>query len=140
LGGVAVALIALTLLTERKTDAVAASPAIRVSARAAQWTWSFTVTREGQSRSSRTLVIPSGTTVRVDLRSADVIHSMWIPEARFKRYAFPDRTTSFDLRIDTPGTYGGLCSQFCGLRHEDMRFSVRVIPAGSFDSWIGSGS
>jgi len=51
----------------------------------------------GTSERDPTLVLPVGTVVRFDGVSRDVIHSFWIPAARFKRDEFPKRHSQWDL-------------------------------------------
>jgi cytochrome c oxidase subunit 2 len=38
---------------------------------------------------------------------------------------------------DTTGFFpnAGVCAEFCGLSHVKMRFSVRVLEPGEFESW-----
>jgi cytochrome c oxidase subunit 2 len=133
----AAGLITVTLLTERNVDARSSTPDVRVRAVASQWRWSFAVSvSAGETSMQRDLVVPKGATVAVTLRSTDVIHSMWVPEVRFKRYAFPDRTTTFDLEFPDTGSFEGLCAQFCGLEHDTMRFTVHVLDRPAFDTWL----
>jgi cytochrome c oxidase subunit 2 len=133
-------LLTLTFRTQDRVDAVSPRPGMKVNVTAAKWNWRFNypaqrITRiAGQTRPTP-LVVPSDTTVRFTLTSLDVIHSFWIPEVRFKRDAFPKRTTQFDLVFDEPGFYSGQCAEFCGLRHSDMRFSVDVRTPEDFASW-----
>jgi cytochrome c oxidase subunit 2 len=65
-----------------------------------------------------------------------VIHAFWIPEQRFKRDAFPNRTTQFDLDFDQAGMNGGVCAEFCGLRHSQMSFNVLALSPSAFSSWL----
>jgi cytochrome c oxidase subunit II len=131
----AVALSVASLRTEANVDPVSSDPDLRVRVIASQWKWTFfypggLVTHE--------LVLPIGSTVEITLRARDVIHAMWIPELRFKRYAFPDRDTRFDLKPEREGTYRGVCSQFCGFDHTGMVFTTRVVTSTAFESWLAS--
>ncbi|MDQ3209774.1 MAG: hypothetical protein M3Q20_01135 [Actinomycetota bacterium] len=36
------------------------------------------------------------------------------------------------------GTFHGVCSEFCGLHHAYMTFTVRVVSPAAFDAWIAS--
>jgi cytochrome c oxidase subunit 2 len=133
-------LLVLTFRTQDRVDAVSPRPGLKVTVTAAKWNWRFhypaqRITRiAGQTRPTP-LVVPSDTTVRFTLTSLDVIHSLWIPEVRFKRDAFPKRTTQFDLVFAKPGFYSGQCAEFCGLKHSDMRFSVDVRTPEEFAAW-----
>jgi cytochrome c oxidase subunit 2 len=143
LTAIAITLVTLTFRTEHKTDAVAASGGLRVDIVAFQWQWRFGYpdygkTVLGTTEHVPTLVVPVATVVRLDGVSRDVIHSFWVPAARFKRDEFPKQHTQFDLRFDRVGTYIGRCAEFCGLQHTDMSFFVRVVPRDAFQRWVKS--
>jgi cytochrome c oxidase subunit 2 len=140
---IAITLVTLTFRTEDKTDAVASSGGVRVDIVAFQWQWQFTYPDSGKrvlgtTKRVPTLVLPVDTVVRFDGVSRDVIHSFWVPAARFKRDEFPKRHTRFDLTFDRLGTYIGRCAEFCGLRHTNMSFFVRVVPRAAFARWVHS--
>lgn len=133
-------LVGATFRTESRVDAVSADPGLVVDVTAAQWSWRFHyprsgITRVGPFQSPATLVVPANTRVEIRLRSSDVIHAFYIPALRFKRDAFPDRTTRFDLDFGPPGAHPGACAEFCGLNHADMTFSVQVLAPARFAAW-----
>lgn len=143
LGAVAAVLVVATFTTEAKVDRVSARPGLDVAVRAAKWRWRFSypasgIVREATGLGPSTLVVPAGTTVRFTLTSQDVIHAFWIPERRFKRDAFPGRTTRFELVFPRPGYYagGGVCSEFCGLHHAQMTFNIEALAPAAFRSWV----
>jgi cytochrome c oxidase subunit 2 len=143
LAAIAVVLVTLTFRTEGKIDPVAAKYGLRVDILAFQWQWRFHYpdygkTVLGTAEREPTLVLPVGTVVRFDGVSRDVIHSFWVPAARFKRDEFPGRHTRFDLTFSRLGTYIGRCAEFCGLHHVDMGFYVRVVPRDEFRRWATS--
>lgn len=67
-----------------------------------------------------------------------MIHSFWIRALRFKRDAFPGRTTRFVLRFPDRGFMrrGGHCAEYCGLLHAEMKFHVRVLSRAAFREWV----
>jgi cytochrome c oxidase subunit 2 len=141
LTAIAVVLVTLTFRTEDKVDAVASTGGVRVNVVAFQWQWQFSYPESGRvvlgtPARPPTLVLPVDTVVRFDGVSRDVIHSFWIPAAKFKRDEFPKRHTQFDLSFDRTGTYIGRCAEFCGLHHADMDFFVRVVTRAEFHSWL----
>jgi cytochrome c oxidase subunit II len=69
--------------------------------------------------------VPVGRVVDLDIVSADVIHSWWIPELGGKIQAIPGVTNHMWFRADDPGTYVGQCAELCGLYHASM--TARVI-------------
>lgn len=81
------------------------------------------------------LHIPTGTPVRVLLRSEDVIHSIWVPQLAGKVDLVPGRETEFVMDAEEPGTYAGYCAEFCGLQHARMKFSVVATEPGAFRAW-----
>ena len=58
--------------------------------------------------------VPTGTEVKVKLRSDDVIHSFWVPQVSGKVDLVPGRPAEFVLQADDPGTYPGYCAEYCG--------------------------
>jgi cytochrome c oxidase subunit 2 len=81
------------------------------------------------------LHIPVGEPVRLELTTADVIHSFWVPQLQTKMDQIPGRTNEMWLQADAPGRYRGQCSQFCGLQHAQMVFYVVAEPPGDFQAW-----
>jgi cytochrome c oxidase subunit 2 len=142
LAGIVALLVSITFSTEAKVDRVSARPGLQVNVTASKWKWRFSYPAYGISVVSAdlhpaTLFVPTNETVRFRLVSLDVIHSFYIPDLRFKRDAFPDKATTFDLVFDRP-RFMGQCAEFCGLYHADMRFSVEAMPAAEFRSWAES--
>lgn len=104
---------------------------VRVQARGQQWWWEFTHYDDAGAavRVADELHLPAGRPIEVTVVSADVIHSFWIPRLAGKLDAVPGHVNR--LRIDPaePGTYAGVCAEFCGLEHAAMRFTTIVHPA-----------
>jgi cytochrome c oxidase subunit 2 len=80
--------------------------------------------------------IPTARRLRVRIESADVIHDFWVPELARKMDAVPGRWSYIWLEADTPGTYAGTCSEFCGAEHAWMRFRVIAEPEQDFEAWL----
>jgi cytochrome c oxidase subunit 2 len=80
--------------------------------------------------------IPVSRRLLARVESADVIHDFWAPELSRKIDAVPGRASYIWLEADTPGTYSGACSEFCGAGHAWMRFRVIAEPQSSFDAWL----
>jgi cytochrome c oxidase subunit 2 len=80
--------------------------------------------------------IPAGRRLLVRIESADVIHDFWVPQLARKMDAVPGRPAFLWLEADTPGTYSGTCSEFCGMQHAWMRFQVIAEPEASFSAWL----
>ena len=80
--------------------------------------------------------IPAGRRTRVEVTSADVIHSLWIPELNGKIDMFPGRTTHIFFSDPVPGHYKARCAEFCGIDHALMTMDVVVAEPDQFASWI----
>ncbi|MCF6506059.1 cytochrome c oxidase subunit II [Blastococcus sp. MG754426] len=66
--------------------------------------------------------VPVDRPVRLELTSADVIHSLWIPPVAGKLDLFPGHTNVLSLQVDEAGRYLGECAEFCGIQHARMQF------------------
>ncbi len=140
---VVVVLVTRTFTTENHVDAVGANVEQHVDVTAFKWGWRFTypgtgVTVVGDNLRPATLHLPVGEPVEFVERSQDVVHSFWVPALRFKRDAWPDDTTEFELTVDRAGVYAGRCAEFCGLHHTDMNFTVIAEPRDRFERWLRS--
>jgi cytochrome c oxidase subunit 2 len=135
-------LVFRTFTTEAREDDTSAEP-IRIDVTAFQWGWRFQypgqgVTVIGNSAERPTFAVPGDRPISFALSSLDVVHSFWIPGERFKRAAIPGRVTRFDLEFGTSGVEEGLCTEYCGLRHSDMRFDVWVLSDESYARWLAA--
>lgn len=144
LAALAVALVVMTFRTDDRTTARAAEPGALIQVTAFKWQWEFRYPRLGRSevggpdRAAR-LVVPTGTPVRFEITSRDVVHSFYIPELRFKRDAFPDHVNRVDLTFSEPGRRPGHCAEFCGLDHAEMGFDVIALEPAAFQEWARTG-
>jgi cytochrome c oxidase subunit 2 len=107
-------------------------PDLRVVAH--QWWWEADYLRSGVVAANE-IHIPVGKRWLVELQSADVIHDFWSPQLARKIDAIPGHPNHLWLEADKPGTYQGMCAEFCGNEHAWMRFSVVAEPAAEFDRW-----
>ena len=82
------------------------------------------------------LHLPVGRPVNIQLTSADVIHSFWVPELAGKLDLLPDRTNTLVLEADQPGTHTSRCAEFCGLEHTRMVLTVVAESEERFAAWV----
>jgi len=100
-----------------------------------QWWFEFQYP-EQDITTGTVLVIPVGTPVDLEMTSADVVHSFWVPRLAGKRDVIPGQTTYLKLQSDEIGEYWGQCAEFCGLGHANMRIRVQVVSQQDFDAWV----
>lgn len=106
-----------------------------------QWWWEYEYkdfkTPEGVTlKTANELVIPTGRWVDLEMTSADVIHSYWIPKLAGKQDVIPNRITRLKLRAETPGVYRGQCAEFCAISHANMRALAIAQTPAQFDTWV----
>jgi cytochrome c oxidase subunit II len=101
-----------------------------------QWWWEYRYPAEGVVTATE-MHVPAGRTVVVKIRSADVLHSFWVPQFGAKRDAFPGRYTTFFFTTDSLGVFPGQCAEFCGKQHGRMASAVVVQTPEEFARWVG---
>jgi cytochrome c oxidase subunit II len=142
LGGAVAPLVVLPILFFLTIRALPATSApgrgetrLTVDVTGKQWFWEASY--EGtKAVTANEIHIPAGTPVALRVRTADVIHSFWVPELNRKIDMIPGRTNEILLRADRPGIYRGQCAEFCGLQHANMAFLVYADPPERFRAWL----
>jgi cytochrome c oxidase subunit 2 len=136
----------LFVVTIRAQHTVLADPPakVNVDVTAFQWSWQFDyegtdVQVVGGPNHVPELVLPVGVPIHFKLRSADVVHSFYVPRALFKRQAIPGTTNDFEMNFQRVGLYHGQCAQYCGVNHADMLFRIKVVSQDQFDRFLTSG-
>lgn len=115
---------------------------LTVEVTAHQWWWDVRYTSAHPSQTLRTsneLHLPVGVPVRVILKSADVIHSFWIPNISGKQDLIPGRDNDIVITPTKVGLYRSQCAEYCGIQHAHMAFDVTVEPLSVFEKWWGDG-
>ena len=107
---------------------------LKVTVIAHQWWWEFRYPGTPIVTANE-LHIPEHRPVWVSLRSADVIHSFWVPALGGKRDVIPGQVNHMWFIANTPGEYYGQCAEFCGDSHANMRFRVFVDTPAKFAAW-----
>lgn len=80
--------------------------------------------------------LPAGERVEFQLKSADMIHSFWIPALGGKMDLIPGRTNRLSLRAERTGVYRGQCAEFCGTSHALMAFAAVAMEPVEFEAWL----
>jgi cytochrome c oxidase subunit II len=108
--------------------------AYEIHAQGQKWNWTFTYPN---GYVDGTLHVPVEKNVRILISSADVLHSLFIPEFRVKMDAVPGRYTSLWFNATKPGTFPIYCTEYCGTSHSDMLSQIVVHDQKGFDTWLG---
>lgn len=132
-GGIAFPLVVLTALliyglslTRHLSDPIQGNE-LRVRVTGEMWWWRVAyLDEQGREviQDANELHIPAGRPVVLELESADVIHSFWVPRLSGKLDMIPGRRNLLRIQADQPGVFGGQCAEYCGGPHALMGFTV----------------
>jgi cytochrome c oxidase subunit 2 len=125
-----------TVRTIFRTQAKAPAGSLQVEVIGHQWWWEFRYPEQGIVTANE-LYIPKGRTVNFALKTQDVIHSFWIPALGGKRDLIANRVNYIWFTPDslTEKVFNGVCVEYCGASHANMRFRAYVVEPAEFDSW-----
>lgn len=98
----------------------------RVVAHGVMWQWQFSYPDMDDAGPTPVLHIPAGEPVDIHVTSGDVIHSFWVPRLAGKIDAIPGHENIVRIQADRPGSYQGVCAEFCGTGHTRMLFQVEA--------------
>lgn len=128
-----------TLLTLRAVAQPSEPEApLTIGIEAHQWWWQADYRPSNSTdhfATANEIHIPVGIPVRVELRSADVIHSFWVPKLAGKTDVIPGRVNSMWMEAKEPGIYRGQCAEYCGAEHARMAFLVVAESLYRFKAW-----
>ncbi len=143
----AVIVIAIAVPTVRTIFAISAPPgddALVVDVVGHQWWWEFRYPQY-EVVTANEFYLPVGRPVHLRLRSADVVHSFWIPRFGGKRDTNPITAAAAEegagvnhltFTISEPGFYSGQCAEYCGTSHALMRMQAVAVDEGAFEAWV----
>jgi cytochrome c oxidase subunit 2 len=106
--------------------------AVKVTGR--MWSWLYEYENGIQTD---VLNVPVGKPVRLNMYSADVIHSYYIPAFKVKQDVVPGIDGLYLwFTAKKVGEYDVFCAEYCGLQHSAMLSKVVVMPEGDFGVWL----
>src|SRR5581483_2722992 len=141
---VLVGLFVATLVVLPKTSPAAspASPAaverddgLEIDVTGRQWFWDIEYPAQ-HVRTANEIHVPVGEMVTLKVASADVVHSLWVPELNRKMDMIPGQRNVLRIRAQRTGVFRGQCAEFCGLQHAHMALYVVAQPPDAFQRWL----
>jgi cytochrome c oxidase subunit 2 len=90
----------------------------------------------GAPYSYQEMVVPTKTTVTLNIVSADVVHSWWVPQLGGKFQAVPGYHNYTWFKVEKPGVFRGQCALICGRGHARMTATVKAVPPAQFEAWL----
>lgn len=132
-------LIVASFLVDRSLAEARSREALQVRVTGHQWWWRLQYRDPATGawiETANELHVPVGRTIRIELGSADVIHSFWVPNVAGKMDLIPGRINVIDITPRRTGWFRGQCAEFCGLQHAHMAFDVKVESQAEFQAWL----
>lgn len=117
---------------------IQAKDPIRIAVVGEQWWWRV-IYRHDDGRtteSANEVRIPTGRTIEIELTSADVIHSFWLPAYAGKVDMIPGHTNRLHFIAEQPGVVRGQCAEYCGGAHALMAFYAVAMPPVDYEAWL----
>ncbi len=129
-----------TVRTIFRTQAKARPGALQVEVIGHQWWWEFRYP-EYNITTANELYLPTGRTVNFALKTADVLHSFWIPQLSGKRDLIANHTnylwfTPDSTQLTGARSFYGNCTEYCGASHANMKFRAYTVTPAQFASWV----
>lgn len=111
-----------------------------------QWWWEYRYTKykgkEIEVITANELHIPVSDGVQrpvyLDLQSADVCHSYWVPRLGGKTDLLPGRANTMWLQTHEKGLHLGQCAEYCGTQHANMLIRVIAESPEDFEKWLAA--
>lgn len=130
--------LVLTLTTARVIheiqNARKPSDALDVVITGHQWWWEIRYPKLGIVTANE-LHVPDKLATFIELRSADVVHSFWVPRLAGKTDLIPNKVNSMWIQPDRTGLFVGQCAKYCGTQHAKMLLRVYVDSPQDFAQW-----
>ncbi|NUP72545.1 MAG: cytochrome c oxidase subunit II [Gemmatimonadaceae bacterium] len=125
-----------TVRTIFRTQAAASADALQVEVIGHQWWWEFRYPQY-KITTANELYLPVGRKVNFTLKSNDVLHSFWIPQLGGKRDLITNHPNYLWFTPDSVGeqAWNGMCVEYCGSSHANMRFKTFTVTPANFESW-----
>jgi cytochrome c oxidase subunit 2 len=119
----AISIVSAVVLADN-SKATANAMDVKVYAQQFAWTFQYPSFKDV---SLPDLYLVKGQSVKLTLRSRDVIHSFWVPQFRQKQDLLPDQDTKLVITPTHAGEFPVICTELCGLGHAVMRTRAIVF-------------
>jgi cytochrome c oxidase subunit 2 len=121
--------------------------AVRIEINGHQWAWDARYAGpDGKFNTKDDIVtlndirVPVGTPVILELASADVIHSFYLPNFRVKQDAMPGMINRMLFQAKEVGEFDIGCAQHCGTNHYKMKAKLTVMSKEDYAKWAAEAS
>ena len=104
-----------------------------------QWWWEVHYLGgepDEQFTTANEIHIPAHRAVNIEVESADVMHSFWVPSLHGKVDLIPGHPNFIRIEASQPGDFAGQCAEFCGAQHAHMRMLVVAQEPDQYKAWL----
>lgn len=108
--------------------------AMEIEVIAQQYSWIFVYDNDKETENE--LVVPLGRAIKLNISSADVLHSFFLPAFRVKVDAVKGMATYAWFPADKIGEYDIECTEYCGVDHSAMVAKLKIVPEKEFQTWL----
>ncbi|MEP7122053.1 MAG: cupredoxin domain-containing protein [Byssovorax sp.] len=129
------------------SGAEAKPDAVRIEINSHQWAWDARYGGpDGKFNTKDDVVtlndirVPVDTPIILELASADVIHSFYLPNMRIKQDAMPGMINRMWFQATKVGEYDIACAQHCGTNHYKMKGTLTVMSKQDYAKWAAEAS
>jgi cytochrome c oxidase subunit 2 len=130
-------LLIYTFTATRVMVTAAKSSPLKIEVIGEQWWWRVRYLDDNVVTANE-IHIPTGLPIEFTLKSADVIHSFWVPNLAGKLDMIPGQANTFQLQADHAGIFRGQCAEYCGGPHAKMAFYVIAEAPEDFARWLAN--
>jgi cytochrome c oxidase subunit 2 len=109
--------------------------AVEIRVLAYQYGWEFRYPGANVTTQDE-LVVPTDHDVYLNMTSADVIHSLFVPEWGVKQDVFPGRQTYIRTNVYERGEVRLYCTELCGSGHSRMTGDATAVSPATYETWL----
>ena len=126
---------AVAVAATDQPDVPPGGPSLNVRVVGQQYIWRYDYPGPGRLFAYHRMVVPTNTTITLDITSQDVQHSFWIPELFGKADAVPGHINDMWFKVTEEGVYRGNCAELCGENHAQMIGEVEAMSPERYRAW-----
>jgi cytochrome c oxidase subunit 2 len=119
--------------------AAVSKPEIRLGGH--QWWWEVQYLNgalDQQFTTANEIHIPAHRPINIELETADVMHSFWVPSLHGKVDLIPGFPNFIRVEASEAGAFKGQCAEFCGAQHAHMGLLVVAEEPDDFEAWVAN--
>ncbi|MCE9555232.1 MAG: cytochrome c oxidase subunit II [Planctomycetes bacterium] len=129
-----------TVADTRRPEIKKDAEPVRVRVIGHRWWWEYQYPDYPGLTTANELHVPGSAKdrprpVHLELESADVVHSYWVPRLAGKTDLIPGHKNMMWFQTEQEGVYRGQCAEYCGTQHANMLIRVVVDSPDTFKTW-----